>query len=357
MKFSGGIEGRSSTLGSPLEKVFDRWTRQRVKHLEEVRIVRPSRDSSCRSGDQKMLLTRILTGCHSGMFIIPRAARVWLWLMNNAFASIVSMPCDFVVTRRWYRAFGRSTICLAALSTLKGVLFCSSRFTVLSGSWNTLLAIWILWVKFVCANIATGCDYQGTTLHFDRRIPRMRQLTNAILRKMSTTIDRATLNQAYVLCSLRRRRRRINFSRSSCGLVVVSLLGTFWRFMWFAQLGGIIEEWIRFVSPAVSRRQSAVCMKETEVLWLTQSLYVCLAVGAISVDSFGNSSRSNNDIRTSEIRTRLQNVSCITIWKRYNSRRSDVSCYWEGNLLGLFSSFLRPVSRAASANCSFVVRA
>lgn len=53
------------------------------------------------------------------------------------------------------------------------------------------------------------------------------------------------------------------------------------------QPGGVIDERLRLTPALVSERQMALCVVYTEVQKVIQSLYVGLAVSAISVDSVG----------------------------------------------------------------------
>lgn len=95
---------------------------------------------------------------------------------------------------------------------------------MLSGLHDLNKNIFVAFVDFVCANIASSCKCHGTTLHFDWKLLRETRLINMVPRRMLTArCGAATPNHLCELSLPRQRWKGINASRGSGVLVAVRI--------------------------------------------------------------------------------------------------------------------------------------
>lgn len=107
---------------------------------------------------------------------------------------------------------------------------------------------------------------------------------NVALIRTSTAKYRAIPSHALVYCLRSQKSKSTSQSNYSSRSVVVRNCATFLRLMRLFQLGGIIIQKILFARAQVSREQSLVCMKETEIMYSMQSCYFRLGRERNSVE-------------------------------------------------------------------------
>lgn len=141
-----------------------------------------------------------------------------------------------------------------------------------SGFCDTVLDVRVSCKVCLCTRIATECECLETTLRSGGKIPRMKWSLNEVPGMMSTTRCGTTPNQVQVLSLPRRGWRSINFSRHNGCLLVARRCGTSLRPMRLVQIGGIVDGRVRVTPVPVSKRQFTMCLTETKIIYVTQSL-------------------------------------------------------------------------------------